>query len=105
MDEVVRIAPLQDDPGLIGSEGPSCRYVSMNPKSQGTMTTLTLRYIKGDFLVTGPDIEPEVGVGPRGQELVHDSLSRVSRKGDREGVHPMDRRLLISLLIRRALSG
>jgi hypothetical protein len=22
------------------------------------MTTLTLRYIKGDFLVTGPDIEP-----------------------------------------------
>jgi hypothetical protein len=22
------------------------------------MTTLTLRYIKGDFVVTGPDIEP-----------------------------------------------
>ena len=22
------------------------------------MTTLTMRYIKGDFLVTGPDIEP-----------------------------------------------
>jgi hypothetical protein len=22
------------------------------------MTTLTLRYIKGDFIVTGPDIEP-----------------------------------------------
>ena len=24
------------------------------------MTMLTLRYIKGDFLVTGPDIEPMV---------------------------------------------
>jgi hypothetical protein len=22
------------------------------------MTTLTLRYIKGDFVVTGPDIQP-----------------------------------------------
>jgi transposase-like protein len=28
MDEVVRIAPLQDDPGLIGYECPSCRYVT-----------------------------------------------------------------------------
>ena len=28
MDEVVRIAPLQDDPGLIGYECPSCKYVT-----------------------------------------------------------------------------
>jgi transposase-like protein len=28
MDEVVWIAPLQDEPGLIGYECPSCRYVT-----------------------------------------------------------------------------
>ena len=28
MDEVVRIAPLQDEPGLIGYECPSCKYVT-----------------------------------------------------------------------------
>ena len=28
MDEVVRIAPLQDDLGLIGYECPSCKYVT-----------------------------------------------------------------------------
>jgi hypothetical protein len=46
------------------------------------MTTLTLRYIKGDFLVTGPDIEPRkfVRVAPSGQELEDDSSSRVSVK-------------------------
>ena len=35
------------------------------------MTTLTLRYIKGDFVVTGPDIEfSPVQDAPRGQGLV-----------------------------------
>jgi hypothetical protein len=50
------------------------------------MTTLTLRYIKGDFLVTGPDIEPRkfVRVAPSGQELEDDSSSRLSHNGDRE---------------------
>jgi hypothetical protein len=28
MEEVVRIAPLQDEPGLIGYECPSCKYVT-----------------------------------------------------------------------------
>ena len=28
MDEVVRIEPLQNEPGLIGYECPSCRYVT-----------------------------------------------------------------------------
>ena len=28
MDEVVRIAPLQDEPALIGFECPSCSYVT-----------------------------------------------------------------------------
>jgi hypothetical protein len=27
-------------------------------RAQGTMTTLTMRYIRGGFVVTGPDIEP-----------------------------------------------
>jgi hypothetical protein len=50
------------------------------------MTTLTLRYIKGDFLVTGPDIEARkfVRVAPSGQELEDDSSSRLSHNGDRE---------------------
>jgi len=28
------------------------------------MTKLTLRYIKGDFVVTGPDIEPQIQDAP-----------------------------------------
>jgi hypothetical protein len=28
MEEVVRIAPVQDEPGLIGYECPSCSYVT-----------------------------------------------------------------------------
>jgi hypothetical protein len=63
MDEVVRIAPLQDDPGLIGYECPSFlqlrdqRVLEWIRRAQVTMTTLTLRYQRGHFTVSGPDIE------------------------------------------------
>jgi len=39
----------------------SCAYLSRAAfvsKDRAAMTTLTMRYIKGDFVVTGPDIEP-----------------------------------------------
>jgi hypothetical protein len=37
------------------------RRLALSPKARrrgGRMTTLTIRYIKSDFVVTGPDIEP-----------------------------------------------
>ena len=46
------------------------------------MTTLTLRYIRGDFLLTGPDIEPrKIRVSSGRQGLVRRALSRLSHKG------------------------
>jgi hypothetical protein len=45
MEEIVRIAPLQDDPGLIGYECPSCKYVTSfflaATKPQGRITRST----------------------------------------------------------------
>jgi len=45
------------------------------------MTTLTMRRIKDDFIVTGPDIEPS-----RGQGLVRDPLPRFAHPRDRSGL-------------------
>ena len=48
------------------------------------MTTLTLRYVKGDFVVTGPDIEPgPVQDAPRGQGLVRGALPGLAHQRDR----------------------
>ena len=47
------------------------------------MTTLTMRYIRGHFVVTGPDISPMRFKSPRSQGLVQDSLSRLAYPRDR----------------------
>jgi hypothetical protein len=47
------------------------------------MTTLTMRYIKGHFVVTGPDIEPPVQDAPRGQGLVRGALPGLAHQRDR----------------------
>jgi hypothetical protein len=42
------------------------------------MTTLTMRMIKGDFVVTGPDVEPMKFKSRREARLVHDAPSRLA---------------------------
>ena len=43
------------------------------------MTTLTMRLVKGDFIVTGPDVEPmKFKSRARGQGLVQDAPSRLA---------------------------
>ena len=43
------------------------------------MTTLTMRVVKGDFIVTGPDIAPmKFKTPPRGARLVQDAPSRLA---------------------------
>jgi hypothetical protein len=32
--------------------------LSLKARREARMTTLTMRYIEGDFVVTGPDVEP-----------------------------------------------
>jgi hypothetical protein len=34
------------------------RVLARTHRAQGIMTTLTMRYVKGNFIVSGPDIEP-----------------------------------------------
>ena len=43
------------------------------------MTTLTLRRIKDEFIVTGSDVAPDA---QGGQGLVHDALPRLAHQGD-----------------------
>jgi len=46
------------------------------------MTTLTMRMIKGDFVVTGPDVEPMKFKSRReARELVHGSPSGIANNG------------------------
>ena len=46
------------------------------------MTTLTMRLVKGDFIVTGPDIAPmKFKSRPRGARLVQDAPSRLADHG------------------------
>ena len=48
------------------------------------MTTLTLRYIKGDFVVTGPDIEPlRFKTRREARGLVRGALPRRAHQRDR----------------------
>ena len=48
------------------------------------MTTLTLRYIKGDFVVTGSDIRATpVQDAPRGKGLVRGALAGLAHQRDR----------------------
>ena len=48
------------------------------------MTTLTVRFVKDHFVVTGPDIEPmRFKSRPEGQGLVHGASSRLASNGDR----------------------
>jgi hypothetical protein len=43
------------------------------------MTTLTMRYIKGDFVVTGPDVPPmRFKSRPEARDWCKDSLSRLA---------------------------
>ena len=50
------------------------------------MTTLTMRLVKGDFIVTGPDVEPmKFKSRPRGARLVQDAPSRLADHRDRSG--------------------
>ena len=50
------------------------------------MTTLTMRVVKGDFIVTGPDIAPmKFKSRPRGARLVQDAPSRLACHRDRSG--------------------
>ena len=46
------------------------------------MTTLILRYIKGDFVVTGPDIEPlRFKTRREAKDWCKDALSRLAHQG------------------------
>ena len=46
------------------------------------MTTLTLRMVKGNFVVTGPDIEPMLSSRrARGEGLVHGAPSGLAYQG------------------------
>ena len=46
------------------------------------MTTLTMRVVKGDFIVTGPDIAPmKFKSAPRGARLVQDASSWLADHG------------------------
>jgi hypothetical protein len=57
------------------------------------MTTFTMRRIGGNFVVTGPDIEPKKFKTRReGEGLVHDALSRLTHQGDRTPSQAPDRR-------------
>ena len=47
------------------------------------MTTLTMRYVRGHFVVTAPDIEPVIQVAPRSKGVVHRTSSWFTHPGSR----------------------
>ena len=49
------------------------------------MTTLTMRLVKGDFIVTGPDIAPMKFKSRPRPRLVQDPPSRLAHHRDRSG--------------------
>jgi hypothetical protein len=58
----------------------SQQLVANRDAKRGLMTTFTMRYVKGHFVVTGPD----VSVAPRSEGLVQGALPRLADQGERK---------------------
>ena len=52
------------------------------------MTTLTMRYMRGHFIVTGPDVEP---VMFKSRREARDNIIRVHRSGKSAPTRPSER--------------
>ena len=58
---------------------PAVRREAEGGLGKAPMTTLTLRMIKGDFIVTGPDCRAhQMQAPPRGQRLVRQAPSGIA---------------------------